>query len=200
MSVPDVTAANVAEILQNDRMVKVAGIDVDGQLRGKLMQKSKFLSIVSEGFGFCSVIFGWDQHDMTYYKELSISNKENGYRDLVAVPDLSSFRRIPWESNVPFFLVSFLDPDTREPVCACPRGLLKSVSAKAEAAGYRAMAGGMFNGNAFFLNDLTSPADVSQPSMNSTSSGHRATIPAQNVLRLPQRLSCRRIQSNHCHH
>lgn len=147
MSAPDVTAANVAEILQNDRMVKVAGIDVDGQLRGKLMKKSKFLSIVVEGFGFCSVIFGWDQHDMTYYKELSISNKENGYRDLVAVPDLSSFRRIPWENNVPFFLVSFLDPDTREPVCACPRGLLKTVSAKAEAAGYRAMAGGMFTSN-----------------------------------------------------
>lgn len=139
---PEVTVENVAEILQNDRMVKVAGIDVDGMLRGKLMKKHKFLSIVSEGFGFCSVIFGWDQHDQTYYKELAISNKDNGYRDLVAVPDLRSFRRIPWENNVPFFLVSFLDPETREPVCACPRGLLKSAAAKAETAGYRAMAGG----------------------------------------------------------
>lgn len=141
-SAEEVTAENVAEVLQDDRMVKVAGIDVDGVLRGKLMQKSKFLSIVSEGFGFCSVIFGWDQHDQTYYKELSISNKENGYRDLVAVPDLRSFRRIPWEKDIPFFLVSFLDPETRQPVCACPRGLLKTAAAKAEAAGYRAMAGG----------------------------------------------------------
>ena len=139
----DLTAENVADVLKDDRMVKVAGIDVDGMLRGKLMKKTKFLSIVSEGFGFCSVIFGWDQHDQTYYKELTISNKENGYRDLLAIPDLSSFRRIPWENNVPFFLVSFLDPDTREPVCACPRGLLKNAAAKAEAAGYRAMAGGM---------------------------------------------------------
>lgn len=139
---PKVTSSNVAHILQNDRRVKVAGVDVDGILRGKLMRKEKFLSIVTEGFGFCSVIFGWDQHDATYYHELAISNKENGYRDLVAVPDLSSFRRIPWEDNVPFFLVSFLDPDTREPVCACPRGLMKIVVAKAEAAGYRAMAGG----------------------------------------------------------
>lgn len=141
----DVTAENVAEILQNDRMVKVAGIDVDGMLRGKLMKKQKFLSIVSEGFGFCSVIFGWDQHDQTYYKELAISNKDNGYRDLVAVPDLRSFRRIPWENNVPFFLVSFLDPETREPVCACPRGLLKNAAAKAEAAAFRVMAGGVCN-------------------------------------------------------
>jgi glutamine synthetase len=139
---PEVTPSNVAHILQNDRRVKVAGVDVDGILRGKLVRKEKFLSIVTEGFGFCSVVFGWDQHDATYYRELAISNKENGYRDLVAVPDLSSFRRIPWEDNVPFFLVSFLDPDTREPVCACPRGLMKSAAAKAEAAGYRAMAGG----------------------------------------------------------
>ncbi|KAJ5887724.1 Type-1 glutamine synthetase 2 [Penicillium taxi] len=140
-SMTELTAENVAQELQNDRMVKVAGIDVDGVLRGKLMQKSKFLSIVSDGFGFCSVIFGWDQHDQTYFKELKISNKENGYRDLIAIPDLRSFRRIPWENNVPFFLISFLDPDTREPVCACPRGLLKNAAAKPEAAGYRAMAG-----------------------------------------------------------
>jgi glutamine synthetase len=137
-----VTLENVAEILKNDTKVKLAGVDVDGQLRGKLISKKKFLSIATDGFGFCSVIFGWDMHDRTYFKELAISNKENGYQDLVAVPDLSSFRRIPWENDVPFFLVSFLDPDTREPVCACPRGLLRTALSKVEAAGYSAMAGG----------------------------------------------------------
>lgn len=142
VSSPEVTLDNVAEILQRDTRVKLAGVDVDGMLRGKLVSKKKFLSIVSEGFGFCSVIFGWDMHDQTYFKELAISNKENGYRDIVAIPDLSSFRRIPWENNVPFFLVSFHDPDTREPVCACPRGLVKTALGKAEAAGYQAMAGG----------------------------------------------------------
>lgn len=137
-----VTLENVAEILKNDTKVKLAGVDVDGQLRSKLISKKKFLSIAADGFGFCSVIFGWDMHDRTYFKELAISNKENGYRDLVAVPDLSSFRRIPWENDVPFFLVSFFDPETKAPVCACPRGLLKTALSKVEAAGYRAMAGG----------------------------------------------------------
>lgn len=34
---------------------------MDGVLRGKIMSQSKFLSAVkSDGFGFCSVIFGWD--------------------------------------------------------------------------------------------------------------------------------------------
>lgn len=137
-----VTLDNVADILQHDTRVKLAGVDVDGQLRGKLVSKKKFLSIVRDGFGFCSVVFGWDMHDRTYFKELAISNKDNGYRDIVAVPDLTSFRRIPWEGNVPFFLVSFHDPETREPVCACPRGLLKTALRRAEKAGYSAMAGG----------------------------------------------------------
>jgi glutamine synthetase len=140
----EITVERLPDLLADDNSVKVAGIDVDGILRGKLMAKKKFLSIVSEGFGFCSVVFGWDMHDMTYMRELKVSNKENGYRDLIAIPDLSSFRRIPWENNVPFFLVSFFDPDTMEPVSACPRGLLKTQLEKIQAKGYGAMAGGEF--------------------------------------------------------
>jgi glutamine synthetase len=82
-------------------------------------------------------------HDQTYFKELKISNAENGYHDLIAIPDLSSFRRIPWENDVPFFLVSFFDPDTGKPVSACPRGILKTALQKLQAKGLGAMAGGM---------------------------------------------------------
>ncbi|KAH7090480.1 hypothetical protein FB567DRAFT_465690 [Paraphoma chrysanthemicola] len=136
-----ITAEQLPELLKDDIAVKVAGIDVDGMLRGKLMAKKKFLSIAKEGFGFCSVIFGWDMHDQTYFRELAISNKENGYRDLIAIPDLSSFRRIPWEDNVPFFLISFHDPDTRSSLSACPRSLLKRAVDKLKDSGYGAMAG-----------------------------------------------------------
>ncbi|KAF8969643.1 hypothetical protein BDZ97DRAFT_1959621 [Flammula alnicola] len=125
--------------LVGDIKVKVA---VDGVLRGKFMSKEKFLSAAkSDGFGFCSVIFGWDIHDAVYSRELLISNKANGYRDIIAVIDLSSFRRIPWEHNVPFFLVSFLDPDTKEPLSVDPRGVLKSATDRAQAAGYECFSG-----------------------------------------------------------
>lgn len=137
-----ITVEQLPELLKDDLAVKVAGIDVDGILRGKLMAKKKFLSIAKEGFGFCSVIFGWDMHDQTYFRELAISNKENGYRDLIAVPDLSSYRRIPWENNVPFFLISFHDPDTHATLSACPRSLLKRAVDKLKENGYGAMAGG----------------------------------------------------------
>jgi len=137
-----VTVDSLPELLQHDISVKVAGIDVDGVLRGKLMAKKKFLSIAQDGFGFCSVIFGWDMHDQTYIRELKVSNKENGYRDLIAVPDLRSFRRIPWENNVPFFLISFFDPDTNASLSACPRSLLQRTVNKLHAKDMGAMAGG----------------------------------------------------------
>ena len=138
----EIKPESLPRLLQDDSKVKVAGVDIDGVLRGKLMSKKKFLSVAKDGFGFCSVIFGWDMHDQTYFRELKISNKENGYRDIIAIPDLQSFRRIPWEDNVAFFLVSFLNPDTLMPLSACPRGLLKTAAEKLSQQGLSAMAGG----------------------------------------------------------
>lgn len=84
---------------------------------------------------------GWDIHDTVYSRELLISNKDNGYRDILAKIDLTTYRRIPWEENVPFFLVSFLDPDTKEPLCACPRGTLNKALKQAGKHGWECVAG-----------------------------------------------------------
>ncbi|KAI1314818.1 hypothetical protein EDD11_001695 [Mortierella claussenii] len=143
----------ITELLKDDHRVKVAGIDLDGILRGKVMVKSKFLSVVESGFGFCSVIFGWDMHDKTYPEELGVSNAANGYRDIIAVPDLSTFRRIPWEDNIPFFLLSFLDPATKESLSVCPRGVLKRVTDELASMGWEAMCGAEFE----FFNFKESP-------------------------------------------
>ena len=87
---------------------------------------------------FCS---GWDIHDAVYSRELLISNKDNGYRDVIAKIDLSTYRRIPWEGNVPFFLVSFLDPETKEPLSVCPRSVLHRTAQRAEEKGWSCFAG-----------------------------------------------------------
>lgn len=85
---------------------------------------------------------GWDIHDAVYSKELLISNKANGYRDVIAIIDLSSFRKIPWENNVPFFLVSFLDPVTKIPLPVDPRGVLKTATDRITSTlGYECFAG-----------------------------------------------------------
>ncbi|KAG0284852.1 hypothetical protein BGZ96_010817 [Linnemannia gamsii] len=140
-SVSQATIEEFKTLLKNDVRVKVAGIDLDGILRGKIMIKTKFLSILESGFGFCSVVYGWDMHDKPYAEELSVSNAANGYRDMVAIPDLSTFRRIPWENDIPFFLLSFYDPKTRAPLAVCPRGVLKRVTDELASLGWEAMCG-----------------------------------------------------------
>ncbi|KAG8996930.1 hypothetical protein FRB94_011029 [Tulasnella sp. JGI-2019a] len=135
----DVSA--LKSLLKDATKVKVAGIDIDGVLRGKYMSKEKFLGAADGGFGFCSVVFGWDINDTVYPKELLISNRGNGYRDLLAIVDLSTYRTIPWEDDVPFFLVSFHDPDSREPICCCPRSTLTKAILKADSHGWKPMAG-----------------------------------------------------------
>lgn len=55
----EITVASLPDLLKDDTKVKIAGVDIDGQLRGKLMSKKKFLGIAEAGLGFCSVIFGW---------------------------------------------------------------------------------------------------------------------------------------------
>lgn len=59
----------------------------------------------------------------------------------MAYIDLSTYRRIPWEKNVPFFLVYFLDPDTKAPISADPRGMLSSITKKAGESGLQCYAG-----------------------------------------------------------
>jgi glutamine synthetase len=84
---------------------------------------------------------GWDMHDTVYPNELLVSNRANGYRDILARIDLSTYRRISWEANVPFFLLTFLDPETREPIPVCPRGTLSKAIKAAESSGWEPVAG-----------------------------------------------------------
>ncbi|KAJ3521735.1 hypothetical protein NM208_g13158 [Fusarium decemcellulare] len=137
-NMPPPTAANIAELLRYDIKVKVAGVDADGILRGKIMAKEKFLSSIQSGFGFSSAVFGWDMHDTLFTHDVGLS-QGGGYADFIAVPDLTTFRRIPWENNIPFFLLHFITGG--EPVKACPRGMMKSLVQKLEIESFKAFAG-----------------------------------------------------------
>jgi len=66
--------------------VKLAICDIDGILRGKVISKNKFLSIVDDGFGFCDVVFGWDSADAAY-DNTDFTGWHTGYPDAKAVVD-----------------------------------------------------------------------------------------------------------------
>jgi len=119
--------------------VKVAVSDTDGVLRGKYLHKEKFLSAVESGFGFCNVVFGWDSNDQTY-DNTTWTGWHTGFPDALAQLDLSTFRRVPWDDNVPFFLGEFVEQDGK-PLPVCPRQLYKRVLARAEKMGFEVLAG-----------------------------------------------------------
>lgn len=135
------TVDNIAALLANDTKVKVAAVDCDGILRGKVMSKEKFLSSVEYGFAMSSAVFGWDMHDEIYTTETRITTAEEGYADFLAFPDLSTFRRLPFEDDLPFVLLNF--GPRSNPVPACGRSMLRSLCQRLSDAGYRGQAGGM---------------------------------------------------------
>jgi glutamine synthetase len=119
--------------------VKVAVSDTDGVLRGKYLHKEKFLSAVESGFGFCNVVFGWDSNDQCY-DNTTWTGWHTGFPDALAQLDLATFRRVPWDDNVPFFLGEFVESDG-QPLPVCPRQLYKRVLARAEKMGFQVLAG-----------------------------------------------------------
>ena len=131
-------------LLEQDNYVKIAGTDIDGVLRGKTVKKHKFLSIIrsSSGIKFCSVVFGWDLHDQAYagLSKAEIANQSNGYADLIAEPDLDTFRRLSRENFMPFFLVDFVKDSWGNGIHVCPRTLLKNIVQQAHSMGFRAKA------------------------------------------------------------
>ena len=113
--------------------VKVAVTDIDGVLRGKYLHKDKFLGILEGGFGFCDVIFGWDINDLAY-EGMDFTGWHTGYPDATASVDLNTYRNVPWDGDVAFFLGDF-DLDI------CPRTLLRRVKVDANKMGYGASFG-----------------------------------------------------------
>ncbi|MRI01241.1 glutamine synthetase [Kriegella sp. EG-1] len=116
--------------------IKLAIVDVDGVLRGKYMHKDKFIGALKDGFGFCSVVFGWDMDDLSY-ENAKVTGWHTGYGDENAYIDLNTFRTIPWERNTPLFLADFSNGENK--LSVCPRSLLKKIISKSEDLGFTAM-------------------------------------------------------------
>ena len=116
--------------------VKLAIADIDGVLRGKYISTSKFLSIIEGTSGFCDLIFGWDAADVAY-DNAQYTGWHTGYPDAPVVLDPRTFRKIPWESDVPFF-IGELQHSRNNPAHVCPRLLLKKIISSLEQEGMQA--------------------------------------------------------------
>ncbi len=125
----------IAYLKENDiQKIKFAFADVDGVLRGKVIHQKKFIDGLQHGYGFCDVVFGWDSSD-TCYDNVQLTGWHTGYPDRPCRIDLSTFRTIPWNENIPFFLGDFTQANG-EDLPACSRSLLKKIAKQCEAMGF----------------------------------------------------------------
>ena len=136
--------------------VKIAVADIDGVLRGKYISGEKFLSIAQSDLGFCDVIFGWDMADQAYDNS-SFTGWHSGYPDAKLRLSLNSFRKIPWENGLPFFLGELVSAGG-EPLPICPRQLIQKIIAQAGEAGFEAKCAQEFE----WFNFAETPASFAQ--------------------------------------
>jgi glutamine synthetase len=113
--------------------VKIAITDIDGILRGKYIAVEKFLSAIDGDTGFCDVVFGWDSSDVAY-DNTTYTGWHTGYPDAPVKLDINTFRKIPWERDLPFFLGSLQDTGKNSHVC--PRLLLTKIGGEAHKMGF----------------------------------------------------------------
>lgn len=116
---------------------KVGVFDIDGVLRGKLLNRDKLSSALHQGFGFCDVIFGWDSDDKLY-DNVTFTGWHTGYPDAPVRLLPETTRTLPFEYDGRGLFI--LGEMTGEAEAICPRGVLRRVLDKASAMGYEVSA------------------------------------------------------------
>lgn len=134
------------------RKIRFAICDIDGVLRSKTLLLDKFIEITEKQTGFCDVVFGWDSGDVCY-DNVELTGWHTGYPDKKASIDLSTYRNVPWDNNIPYFLGDFSHDDSNP---ACPRALLKKIRSQAADMGYSAIFAQEFE----WFNFLSTPNEL----------------------------------------
>jgi glutamine synthetase len=130
--------AHVEQLIEEHSIdtVKVGGADYDGIYRGKRLPTDVFLDGLEHGFAQGDVLFGWDIAEYLV-PGLRFTNWDTGYADLRMLPDLVTFRPVPWEPGVATVICDFI-AESGGPVKVAPRAVMRSVVDRAAAMGYLA--------------------------------------------------------------
>jgi len=120
--------------------IEVAWSDPFGHAQGKRIPAAQFLNrALGSGFAFCEASLGWNTEG-TVVDSLNITNWVGGYPDVFAVPDLATYRPLPWRPRVGHVISDIVAHD-RSPSLLDPRAVLRKVLARLSALGYTAKIG-----------------------------------------------------------
>lgn len=115
--------------------VEIAYPDTQAHLRGKHVPVGQFLrSAATKGIACADAAYVWD-HRGTLYESPRI-NMGTGYGDMQIVPDLSTFRLMPWREGTALVIGDTTDHRTHEPHTLDPRGCLRRQVDRLKALGY----------------------------------------------------------------
>jgi len=147
------TAAQARAIVEERGLthVKIGVFDNDGILRGKYLDRDKFLATLEKGTGFCDVILGWDSNDQLY-DNVTVTGWHTAFPDAPVRLLPETCRALPFEGDMLLFLGEFAG----RAETVCPRATLRRVLARAAASGYTATAAAEYE---FFIFQET-PASV----------------------------------------
>jgi glutamine synthetase len=114
--------------------------DAHGIPRGKRVPVRYFLDRGYEGFDIANVALAWDR-TCDILDNISYANWETGYPDMKVVPDLSTFRPVPWRPGAAAVICDCVEMEDRSPVLMSTRQLLKNIVEEARAMGFEPMVG-----------------------------------------------------------
>lgn len=116
--------------------VKVAITDVNGVMRSKYLETSKFEKALNHGLPFCDVINGSDIND-DLIDNLAFTGWSTGYPDQTLTIIEESKRHLPFEDNLECYLAEFKESEKT----LCPRKTLKKLLQQAKEKGYEFTSG-----------------------------------------------------------
>lgn len=134
----DITA--IKQLIDEGKVeyVKIGAPDIEGVYRGKRVAARFFLDSLTDGFAQCDVLFGWDIAE-NVLSNLTFSNWERGFADIVMKPDLTTFAPVPWEEHVASCICD-LWTEHGDPVTISPRTILNTLIERTHTMGYEPMA------------------------------------------------------------
>jgi glutamine synthetase len=98
--------------------IRVLYPDLHGVARGKEVPIAEFDHVIEKGLRFCAAVMGTD------LRNTPVVGGDEGYRDLIARPDMSTMTTLPWEPGVATCLAN-LEPAAGGAPIPDPRGTLR---------------------------------------------------------------------------
>ncbi|MCX6424566.1 MAG: hypothetical protein NTV96_08510 [Actinobacteria bacterium] len=124
----------VAALCEEHRIHTVECVIVDtwGIPRGKRIPVRQFLR--GSGYAIANVVYSWDPTCFIFATPWV--NEEDGFPDMHAMPDLSSFRVAGWADGVAIVMCDTVHPGSNAPIEMDARNMLKRQLAKFAEAGF----------------------------------------------------------------